>query len=273
MSMSALRFLHKLPVCVPKSLVYHLTLVALIWHGTASISHASTPDPEAILEQARSAQRVDRSIQVVRMTLRSKNGSERTREFEMRIRREDDTLKSWTRFRHPSDVAGTQLVVVDQPDQVDDLLMYLPALGRVSRIAGRARSGAFMGSDFLFEDLEFSGVNAQAATLVEDETSSYIIDVVPETTSSYGRIRLTVNKDDYLAREVVYFGPKGNHIKTLSVEKVAKEGDAVIPIVSTMTDIKRKTSTRLEVLEYRLNVDPSEIPDETFTATFMERSQ
>ena len=39
-----------------------------------------------------------------------------------------------------------------------------------------------------------------------------------------------------------------------------------------MKNLQRGSQTELIVESYRLNVPPEEIPDETFTAGFMERS-
>lgn len=233
-------------------------------------AHATTPDQ--ILEEARAAQKVDRSIQVVRMTLVSRGGAERVREFELRVRRDGDILKSWTRFQHPADVAGTQLVVVDHPDTVDEQLLYLPALKRVNRIAGKARSGSFMGSDFRFEDLELSGASDATASLVSEDDTTWVLDAIPGGSSSYGRLRLHVARADHLPRKVEYFDKKGTAVKVLEVSEVIVDGGIAIPKVSVMRDLKRGTQTRMEVLSHRLDVPPEEIPDETFTAAWMERA-
>jgi hypothetical protein len=39
-----------------------------------------------------------------------------------------------------------------------------------------------------------------------------------------------------------------------------------------MKNIKRGTSTQMNVSNYRLNVSAEEIPDETFTVGFLERN-
>ena len=121
------------------------TAIALLF---STNSHALTP--EEIIDKAGDVQRVDNGIQQMHMILVSKNGSKRERQFEMRVRKDGDVVRSYVRFSHPSDVAGTQLVVVDNPDRVDEQLLYLPALKKTNRIAGKARSGSFMGSDFSF---------------------------------------------------------------------------------------------------------------------------
>ncbi|MFT5684727.1 MAG: outer membrane lipoprotein-sorting protein [Myxococcota bacterium] len=225
-----------------------------------------------IIEQAKQTQKVDNSIQQIRMVLVSRSGAERVRELEMRIRRDGEVLSSYTRFSHPSDVSGTQLIVVDSPDSLDEQLLYLPALKRVQRIAGRARTGSFMGSDFAYEDLEISGADAAQHTLVSEDAEVWIIDTIPGPDSSYSRIRTAVSKADYLPRKVEYFDKKGAPLKVLTVEETAMDGETVIPVRSVMHNLQKGTTTRLEILEHQLNVTPEQIPDETFTASFMERN-
>lgn len=233
---------------------------------------AQAADLDQILEEARQTRQVENSIQTVRMTLVSRTGKERVREFETRVKRDGDVVKSWTRFSHPSDVAGTQLVLVDSPDQADEQLLYLPALQRVNRIAGKARKGSFMGSDFAFEDLEISGVDDAEAKLVSEDDARWVIDAVPGGESSYGRVRFTVRKTDKVPERVEFFDDKGAAIKVMTVQETVKDGDVVLPTRSTMEHLQKGTQTRLEVLKHQLDVPAADIPDETFTAAFMERS-
>lgn len=240
----------------------------LIWVGLAA---ATTP--EEILEKADELRKVSNSAQKLRMTLVSKNGGERVREFETRVRRDEDALRSWTRFSHPSDVAGTQLVLVDHPDQADDQLLYLPALKRVNRIAGRARTGAFMGSDFAFEDLELQNTDDASHSVVEETDEHWVVQSVPgaSSTSSYGRIRATVRKADHLPIKVMYFDKKDALMKVLEVKQTMDSGGRTYPKLSIMTHKQKGTQTRLEVLEQRLELPAEEMPDEMFTAAWMER--
>ncbi len=225
---------------------------------------------DEIIDKAREAQSVDSSIQQVRMVLVSKNDAERVREFEMRVRKDDDIVSTYVRFSHPTDVAGTQLVIVDTPGTADEQLLYLPALKRVSRIAGKARTGSFMGSDFSYEDLEFSYASGASHTLTSEDDSAWVIDTIPGDGSSYSKLRVHVAKSDYLPRKVEFFDKKGNALKVLEVTETAVDGGATIPVKSEMKNLQRGTRTRLETTEHRLNVPAEEIPAETFTAAWME---
>ena len=245
-------------------------MIALLALTLGALAESQTA--QDIITQAQQTQKVDNSIQKLRMVLVSKSGAERVRELEMRIRRDGEVISSYTRFSHPSDVSGTQLIVIDSPDTIDEQLLYLPALMRVQRIAGRARTGSFLGSDFSFEDLEISGADEAQHTLISEDDTTWIIDTTPGEGSSYSRLRSTVSKSDYLPRKVEYFDKKGAALKVLTVEETTTDGSTVVPTRSVMHNLQKGTTTRLEIIEHQLNVAPEQIPEETFTASFMERN-
>jgi hypothetical protein len=234
----------------------------------ATLAHAQTADE--IIDKARSVQRIQSGIQQIKMVLVSRSGSTRERRFEMRVRKDEGVVRSHVRFSHPTDVAGTQLVMVDHPNQVDEQLLYLPALRRTNRIAGRARAGSFMGSDFSFEDLEISDASGAIHTLVEQTEQTWIIDTTPGPGSSYDRIRSHISKSDSVPRRVEFF-KAGVAIKQLEVLATEVNGSTVVPTHTVMKNLQRGTRTELVVEWYRLNVPEEEIPYETFTAGFMER--
>lgn len=249
-----------------KSIQY--LIPTLLFASTTALAE----DAASIIDRARTQQRVNNGIQQINMVLVSKSGSSRERTFEMRVRKDGEIVRSYVRFSKPSDVAGTQLVMVDHPDKIDEQLLYLPALKRTNRIAGRARKGAFMGSDFAYEDLEVSDSKSASHTMVSQTDAVWVIDSTPPETSSYGRIRSHVSKTDLMIRTVEFFNAKGEPLKRLDVSETATENGVTIPIKSVMKNIKRGTSTQMNVSNYRLNVSAEEIPDETFTVGFLERN-
>jgi hypothetical protein len=78
------------------------------------------------------------------------------------------------RFSFPNDIRGTSFLVWEHPDGEDERFLYLPALGRVRRIAGVEAQESFVGSDFTYEDIggrefdeytyAFAGADAQNAS-------------------------------------------------------------------------------------------------------------
>ncbi|HCH61406.1 MAG: hypothetical protein CL927_20210 [Deltaproteobacteria bacterium] len=241
------------------------------WTGVYASLGLAQSTPREIVEKSESLRQIENSIQTVKMTLVSKSGSERVREFELKVRRDDDAVRSHTRFLTPADVAGTAMVIVDRPDQVDEQMLYVPALKRVTRISGRARSGSFLGSDFSFEDLEINNADDAKHTLQSETDTSWVIETVPGAGSSYGRILSSVRKSDYLPTKVEYFDRKGAPLKVLTVTATLESNGATYPKVSEMVHLKKGTRTLLEVHEYRVDVPMEELPDSLFSQTALER--
>jgi len=57
------------------------------------------------------------------------------------------------RFTYPNDIKGTAFLVWEHPNADDERFLYLPALGRVRRIAGGEKQESFIGSDLSYEDI------------------------------------------------------------------------------------------------------------------------
>ena len=245
--------------------------VVLAGWTTGPVVASAESAPREIVEKAQSMRRIDNSVQRMKMTLVSKSGSERVREFELKVRRDDDAVRSHTRFLSPADVAGTAMVIVDHPDELDEQLLYVPALKRVTRISGRARSGSFLGSDFSFEDLEVNNANDAVHKLVSEDAEAWVIETKPGAGSSYGRVVSTVRKKDHLPMKVDYFDGKDTHLKTLTVLDTLVTGGATYPKSSEMVNHKKGTKTLLEIQEYRVDVAPEELPDSLFSQTALER--
>jgi len=87
------------------------------------------------------------------MTLINANAQERTRVMKMIVLEKQGGDKSLMEFLSPADVKGTKFLNYEHVQKDDDQWLYLPALKRVKRIASRNKSGAFMGSEFAYEDL------------------------------------------------------------------------------------------------------------------------
>jgi len=226
--------------------------------------------PEAVLATARKAVAVDASVQTVRLELVGRGGAGRSREMVVSTRRDPDAQRTHLRFTAPTEVAGTQMVLVDRPNAPDEALLYLPALKKVSTVGGRGRGGSFMGSDFSFEDLELISSLSGASTLISEGAERVVIDLQPGAGSSYSRLRCSFERSTGLLREAELFDAQGAAVKRLVVSEVATVGGRVVPVRSEMANLKNGSSTRMVVLSQRLDAPRSELPDAMFTSAWME---
>ena len=117
-----------------------------------------------IIAQVDQMMQSDSKIMQERMIIANAQGQQRTREIQAWNKRSPGGDNMLIRFLAPADVSGTSFLMTG-----DDMWLYLPALGKVRRIAGHARKGSFMGSDLSYEDMEslghgvFLGLHCQAA--------------------------------------------------------------------------------------------------------------
>ncbi len=99
-----------------------------------------------------------------------------------------------------------------------------------------------------------------------------MIESKPGASSSYGRILATVRRADHLPTRVEYYDKKDVLLKVLEVKETLEDGGRTYPRLSVMRNAQKGTETRLEVLEQQLNLPADQLPDEMFTAAWMERN-
>ena len=89
------------------------------------------------------------------MRLYDRQGRVRERALTMlRLRGEKDKGdRALIRFTYPNDIRNTAFLVWEHPGADDERFLYLPALGRVRRIAGQEKDESFVGSDLSYEDI------------------------------------------------------------------------------------------------------------------------
>lgn len=114
----------------------------------------------------------------------------------------DDGDKSRSEFSWPADVKGTKLLTWTHKTADDDQWLYLPAVKRVKRIASANKSGAFMGSEFAFEDL--------GGQEVEKYTYKFIAELKEQNRDCWQVERFPVDKHSGYSRQVVWMDKEYN---------------------------------------------------------------
>ena len=104
------------------------------------------------------------------MVLTNRQGDEARRHIHTKnLEVEGDGDKSLVIFDEPRDVKGTALLNFSHKRETDDQWLYLPALKRVKRISSANKSGAFMGSEFAYEDITSQEVEKYTYKWLRDE--------------------------------------------------------------------------------------------------------
>lgn len=204
------------------------------------------------------------------MVLRNAAGQESQRSLRfltLERANEDVGDKSLVIFNSPRDVEGTALLSHANILEADDQWLYLPALKRVRRISSANKDGAFLGSEFAFEDFtalelkkftyDYVGegeltvrVNGAETTLGMD-----IIERIPAyENSGYSRQISYVDQEIFQVHKVEYFDRRGDLIKVLELKDYREYGEGIWRAQTlSMTNTKTNKSTDLVYGEYQFN--------------------
>ena len=173
----------------------------------------------------------------------------------------DEKTMMW--FLSPADVKGSCFFKISHDDKDDDMWIYLPALGKVRRIASSATNGSFMGSDFTYEDMGDRKLKDYTYKLLKEEASSgkecWVIECMPNTgvSTDYSKIISWIWKDDYFALKEEFYDKKGK-LKKIKTSELTKVKTYWIPQKILMDDLsaKHKTEMVFDKTEVDTGLDP-----------------
>ncbi|CAM2005450.1 outer membrane lipoprotein-sorting protein [Acanthopleuribacter pedis] len=143
-------------------------------------------------------------------------------------KREGD--QSVSLFLWPADVKGTKMLTWTYKKKDDDQWLYLPALKRVKRISSRNKSGAFMGSEFAYEDLGSQEVEKFKHKWLEDTRLDgrevWKLQRIPVSRKSgYSKQITWVDKEYHNPLKTEYYDRKGELMKTATFRDYRKLGE------------------------------------------------
>ena len=76
----------------------------------------------------------------------------------------------------PNDIKGTSLLVWEHPGADDERFLYLPAIGRVRRIAGEEKQQSFAGSDLSYEDIGGRDIADYTYAFADENTAAWTLE-------------------------------------------------------------------------------------------------
>jgi len=225
---------------------------------------AQKPTGRDIMDKQKKRHDTSEEREVTLMRLINKRGKEKQRTMVMcHLKDEDGLSKTMIKFLKPKDIANVGLLTWEQRDKDDDQWLYLPASGKVKRIASSSKKNKFMGTDLAYEDLRPENLDQHAYALTGEEKvdghDCYVIESTPSTpeekkSSGYTKRVFRVRKDVLVTIKTEFYGRGDKLVKTSVVHAVENvKGDVYRATKSTVTDVRRKTKTVMEAQERSLD--------------------
>ena len=177
--------------------------------------------------------------------------------------------KTLVRFTYPNDIKNTGFLVWEHPGADDERFLYLPALGRVRRIAGEEKQESFVGSDLSYEDIggrdvadyTYAFIDPNATWIAPDGANhpAWALESrAKDTNADYPRSVSLVRKDSFVIVHADIFNARSERVKVVDVKKLERV-DGIWTVLSLVVANERdKTRTELETTAIRYNVGLSD---------------
>lgn len=138
-------------------------------------------------------------------------------------------------FTSPDDMKGTKVLILGLAQRY----VYLPAFGRVRRIAGPLKERGFMGLAFAIEDYFFNTFSDQYSAVVSSDSGSEVqllLTPKPGQETLYAKIEMTVSKDKGVATLLKSYDVKGTLLKTEVRSEYSGQDGILLPTQIRVTD-------------------------------------
>jgi outer membrane lipoprotein-sorting protein len=192
------------------------------------------------------------------IVLTDKGGAQKTRQLQMLQKGRDKRL---ARFLAPADQRGISFLSL--PDDVQYL--YLPAFGKVRRIASHVKNTSFAGTDFTYEDMEAVRMaDRWQARIQKVEEGVIVLELTlrPGQTSQYSRLLVWVRADIFYPVKMEQYDKSGKLLKELTREKLQQIQGYWVSMETTMRDVQKQHVTTMTVSQVTLDTG---LPDSAFT--------
>jgi hypothetical protein len=183
----------------------------------------------------------------VKMVIHDANGGTRERDFRiLRWNGGEGKQKFYVYFRGPGDVRSmAYLVWKHGHGKEDDRWLWLPAIGRVNRIAPGDKRTSFVGSDFVYEDVSGRDPAADRHELIDTTDEHYHIRSEPRDpgTVEFSSYEIWIDKETFLPQKAEYTNSRGEVYRRVTADEVETIDGYPTVIRSTVEDLARNSRT------------------------------
>lgn len=152
--------------------------------------------------------------------------------------------KRLVKFLPPAEVKGVGFLVLSD----EEMYLWMPAFGKVRRIASHVKNQSLMGADFSYDDIGSSTYSDDYhATIREENQKNYVLELLPKPGADvdYSRLVVWVRKDNYVPSRVEFY-KKGRLLKVMTNEKGERIEGFWVPQKVVMENVQTGHKTLME---------------------------
>ncbi|MEK6794113.1 MAG: outer membrane lipoprotein-sorting protein, partial [Spirochaetota bacterium] len=217
----------------------------------ASVSIAfAAPNADEIMTRSYGLAKADDMASTMTMTLKQANGATKVRKLRTFMKKTAAGTDSLAEFISPADIAGTKFLTIGNKVEGDSQRLYMPALGKIRKIASSGKGGKFMGSELSYYDMEehslsefkFSYVRTNVVQSVRNGKAvsipCHIITSVPQKPEApYAKMTVWVAADDFFVYRTEMFDKSGAAEKTVTVNETLTTNGVIVAVRTSVESV------------------------------------
>ncbi len=258
-------------------------MIALLLALSSFAIEPTETDPSAIMAAVEDRDTGDKMSNRMSITIIDKAGRQRQRTVASQSMDFEGGRKQLMLFESPADVrnAGLLSVDYDDGDKADDQWLYLPSLGKSTRISSSDKSGSFMGTDLTYSDMTSKDPSEYDYTLIEasvkvGDDDCWLIEAKPKTDdeareTGYLKTQVWVSKDKLLAVQIKAWVTAGKKLKYTKFEDIRQVDGFWVPhkiLVRTVQSGDVVSQSIVQMSDVRFGAD---MTDDDFTQRRLEQ--
>lgn len=243
--------------------------VSLISAPSLAIAEAND-GAQALIDAFEAANTPVNAQQTLRMVTTKKSGKVMERQALVKIRVSAGEVATLLELTEPTDVAGTQFLSIQKPDQEAINYLHLSKLQKTTQV--KSKRAGLMGSDFSPAELDFSALKSATHQSLGDETITVGTAEIPCTViestlkdGAYARQKTYFAQSDQFPRQVDFMEADGTVVKRWMVHEVGQAQGRSYPKDSTMQNLKKGSQTQMQLSDVTFNLPGDALPAALFT--------
>ena len=242
-------------------------LITVVLLASALVAPAAQDTAEWVARQVRDRNTGRDSRAELKMRLTDRQGRVRERALTMLRLRGDKGKgdRALIRFTYPNDIRNTAFLVWEHPGADDERFLYLPALGRVRRIAGQEKDESFVGSDLSYEDIGGREISDYTYAFTADDTSwtgpdgtrhpAWLLESKAKNQNAeFPRSVSFVLKEKFLITAADVFNRRNERVKHFEARKLERVEGIWTVLDLVMSNERDNTRTELTTTSINYNV-------------------
>jgi outer membrane lipoprotein-sorting protein len=184
-----------------------------------------------------------------------------------------NTTKSLIRFLAPADSKGTALLTHEVKNGSESRWLYLSETRQVKQIAGSAKSAAFKGSEFSYEDMSVDTLDKYEYKLLGEKTVNgrkcdQVERIAKYEDSGYSKSIVCFDKENPYIDQVEFYDKGGKLVKVSTVGEYKKVDGRWRSHFSEIKNVQTNKRTTLKGANIKLQ---QKLSDQLFTTAQLQK--